>query len=243
MNYTKWSPETLKNMVVVTGHYGSGKTNLSLNMALELADAGEAVTLVDLDIVNPYFRSSDYIEQLEKRGVRVIGPTFARSTLESPSLPAEVYAAFEQKEGHVIFDVGGDDAGATALGRYAHNFSGFEYDLIYVINKYRNLTTTSCEAVEILHEIEEASRLKATGVIHNSHLQGLTDLKTLIDAVDFATGTAELLDLPLVCTTVPTGLFEEASLQESIAPMGGALYPIRIYVRTPWDEDESVLGG
>ncbi|MBK5210859.1 MAG: ParA family protein [Coriobacteriia bacterium] len=230
-------------MVIVTGHYGSGKTNLSLNMAIDLADADEAVTLVDLDIVNPYFRSSDYIELLEERGIRVIGPTFARSTLESPSLPAEVYSAFEQKTGYVIFDVGGDDAGATALGRYAHNFTEHEYDLVYVINKYRNLTTTAQEAAEILHEIEEASHLKATGVIHNSHLQELTNLKTLLDAFDFAVGTAEMLDLPLVCATVPTDLFEEASLQESIAPPGGALYPVKIYVRTPWDEDESVLGG
>ena len=238
-----------KRLTVVTGHYGCGKTNLCINLALDLARASAAVgmpvTLVDLDIVNPYFRSSDYAEILTAGGVRLISPTFAGTTLETPSLSAEVYSAFES-DGVVILDVGGDDAGATALGRFASQVAAVDHDLLYVVNRYRNLTTTPQEAVALLAEIETASHLKATGVVNNSHLQRETTLATVLDSLAYARETAALLELPLVCTTVPEWLADEVSGSPGSASYIQNAYPVAVCVRAPWDDgsgtDEEVSG-
>jgi hypothetical protein len=229
---------------LVTGHYGCGKTNLSINLALDLARGGSKVTLVDLDVVNPYFRSSDYTEMLTAHGVHVIAPSFAGTTLDTPSLPAEVYSAFTTG-GAVICDVGGDDAGATALGRYSKEIAGLDYDLLYVVNRYRNLTTTAAEAAELLGEIESASHLTATGVVNNSHLQGETTVATVLDSRDYARQTAERLGLPLAFTTVPAHLAEEFSEVPGAATYVENAYPVEVWVRTPWEDtpgaDEEVM--
>jgi len=225
----------LKRFTVVTGHYGCGKTNLSMNLALDLAREGRDVTLVDLDIVNPYFRSSDSHELLAQRGVRLIAPTFAGTTLETPSLPAEIYSAFEVT-GPVIFDVGGDDAGATALGRYSAEIAAIDYELLYVINRYRNLTATPAEAAALLLEIEAAAHLKATGVINNSHLQAETTAETVLDSLEFARETAGLLGLPLVATAVPKRLADEFSDTPGETSYVENAYPVEVYVRTPWQD-------
>lgn len=225
----------IKRFTVVTGHYGCGKTNLSINLALDLARAGSQVTLVDLDVVNPYFRSSDSAALLAAHGVRLISPTFAGTTLDAPSLPAAVYSAFDTPDA-VIFDVGGDDAGATALGRYSAQIGAIDYELLYVINRYRNLTGTPAEAAELLAEIESASHLKATGIVNNSHLQHETTVATVLDSVDYAKKTAALLGLPLVCTTVPAGLAGAFSEREGDANHLDNAYPVQTYVRTPWED-------
>ena len=107
---------------VLTGNYGSGKTELALNLAMGFAAAGKQTTLVDLDIVNPYFRSGEKAQEMKAAGVRMLMPTFALTTVDIPALPAEIQSVFETPGDHVIFDVGGDDTGAAALGRYAPAF-------------------------------------------------------------------------------------------------------------------------
>lgn len=220
----------VKPFTIVTGHYGCGKTNLSINLALDLLGEHAQVTLVDLDIVNPYFRSSDYAEMLTARGVRVISPTFAGTTLDTPSLSAEVSSAFDAP-GAVVMDVGGDDAGATALGRYAGDVSRIDHELLYVVNRYRNLTSTPEEAAALLREIEAASHLKATGVVNNSHLRDETTASTILDSLEFARRTAALVDLPLVCTTVPRWLADEKDIVGRVENP----YPVDVHVRTPWE--------
>ena len=217
---------TLNRITLVTGHYGCGKTNLSLNLALDFARRGEKCAVVDLDIVNPYFRSSDYDELLEKNGVRLIAPRYARSALDVPSLPAEIYSVFDSIDGRVIIDVGGDDAGATALGRYAAKFTGLEYSMLYVVNKYRPLTAESGEAAELLGEIETASRLKATAVVNNSHLMGGTTAETILSSVEYAEEAARMLSLPLLFTTAPRSIADKLTRPD--------IYPVDIHVRTPW---------
>ena len=221
-----FDPTTLNRITLVTGHYGCGKTNLSLNLALDFARRGEKVAVVDLDIVNPYFRSSDYDELLENAGVRLIAPRYARSALDVPSLPAEIYSVFDSIDGRVVIDVGGDDAGATALGRYASRFSGLDYTMLYVVNKFRPLTAESREAAELLGEIETASRLKATAVVNNSHLMGGTTEETILGSLDYAAESARLLGLPLLFTTAPRAIAETLTVPD--------IYPVDIHVRTPW---------
>ena len=225
----------IPRFTIVTGHYGCGKTNLSINVALDLTATYADVTLVDLDIVNPYFRSSDYSLMLEARGVHVVAPTFAGTTVDAPSLSAEVDAALESK-GAIVIDAGGDDVGATALGRYAKSIGAIEHDVLYVVNRYRNLTGTPEEAAALLPEIEAASHLWATGVVNNSHLRDETTLATVLDSMDFARASAGLLGLPLVCTTVPRSLAGEISEDPGSKNHIDDPYPVEVYVRTPWED-------
>ena len=190
-------------ITVVCGHYGCGKTNLTLNLALEAAAAGERVTVADLDIVNPYFRSSEYDGLLEEQGVRLIAPVFAGTTLDTPTLPPELYSIFEPQAGRVFIDAGGDDAGVTALGGLHSQLEETGYQMLYVINRYRVLSQTPEEAAALLQEIEAASRLKATALVNNSHLGVETRLDTLLGGLDFARKTAQLTGLPLLYSTAP----------------------------------------
>lgn len=221
----------LKNRItVVCGHYGCGKTNLTLNLALEAAESGQRVTVVDMDIVNPYFRSSEYGKLLGERGIRLIMPVFAGTTLDTPTLPPDIYSIFEPESGLVIIDAGGDDAGVTALGGLHGQLEEAGYDMLYVINRYRVLSQTPEEAAALLREIEAASRLKAAGVVNNSHLGVETDLETLLEALPFARKTAELVKLPLLYSTAPDFSLEEgARLPESF-------WKIKRYVKFAWED-------
>jgi energy-coupling factor transporter ATP-binding protein EcfA2 len=225
----------LKRFCIITGHYGCGKTNLAVNLALDLSAERGAVTLVDLDIVNPYFRSSDFTNVLAASGVRVIAPTFAGTTLDVPSLSAAVYSVFDD-DGVVLVDAGGDDVGATALGRFAAELGDVDYDMLYVINRYRALTATPQDAARLLPEIERASHLKATGVVNNSHLRDETTLATVLDSRGYAEETARLLGLPLRFTTVPEHVMAEVSSAPGAASWVENAYAVRIHVRTPWEE-------
>ena len=218
-----------KRITVVCGHYGCGKTNLTLNLALEAAGEGQPVTVVDLDIVNPYFRSSEYGELLGEMGVRLIAPVFANTTLDTPTLPPEIYSVFEPQAGRVFLDAGGDDAGVTALGGLHAMLEEAGYDMLYVINRYRVLSQTPEETAALLGEIQAASRLRATGLVNNSHLGVETTLETLERALPFARKTAELTHLPLLYSTAP-----DFALGEGEAlPQG--FRKVKRYVKFLWE--------
>lgn len=217
-------------ITIVCGHYGCGKTNLALNLALEAATSGP-VTLVDLDIVNPYFRSCEYRALLDAHNVRLIAPVFAGTTLDTPTLSPELFSIFAPGTGRVFIDAGGDDAGATALGGLHVQLEAAGYEMLYVINRYRALTQTPEEAAGLLGEIEAACRLRAAGVVNNSHLGVETTLDCLTDALPFARRTAELLGLPLLYCTAP-----EFAVQGQALPEG--FHIIRRLVRFPWESME-----
>lgn len=216
------------DIIIICGHYGCGKTNLALNIAAELAANGEEVTLVDLDIVNPYFRSSDYADFIREHNIELIAPTFAHSNLDLPALPAEMYSIFT-RTGRRIIDVGGDDAGATALGRFAPQLRNLPYSMLYVVNKYRIQSSTPEDACGLLQEIEQASRLKAHYIVNNSHLMDFTTAETLLESQQFVQQTAEQLGLPVAFTAV------QRSLVPELAASGGELYPVDIIVKKPWE--------
>ena len=222
-----FKPNAFEDIIIICGHYGCGKTNLALNMAADFAANGEQVTLIDLDIVNPYFRSSDYAEYIKEHNIELIAPTFAHSNLDLPALPAEMYSLFTRK-GRRIIDVGGDDAGATALGRFAPQLKNMGYTMLYVINKYRIQSSTPEEACELLGEIEQASRLKANYIVNNSHLMEFTNAETIADSAGFAAETARLLGLPTAFTSAEKSIAAQIEEQDDI-------YPVEIIVKKPWD--------
>jgi len=215
-------------IVIICGHYGCGKTNLSLNIAVAMSKHGKNVTLADLDIVNPYFRSSDYDKLLDVYNIRLISPKFAGSTLDAPAISGEVASLFVQgnQNSFAVIDVGGDPVGATVLGRFAPEIKRLNYEMLYVINKNRPMTADSSDAAALLTEIEDVSRLKATGVVNNTHLMSDTTRETIVGSMRFARETAARLELPLVMTTAP----------KEIAPTlkQKNIFPVEIYVRTPW---------
>ncbi len=138
-----------KRITVFVGHYGSGKTELAVNYAIELSRLGKKVIIVDFDIVNPYFRTKDAEDVLNSYGIEVIAPQYANMNLENPALPAEIYKAFDDKESYIIFDVGGDDDGAIPLGRYHSRFAQEDIDVFFVLNERRVFTSNIEGANEI----------------------------------------------------------------------------------------------
>ena len=218
----------MKRITLVCGHYGSGKTNFALNLAVNAAKSGEKITLVDLDIVNPYFRTADYKDELEAAGVNVIAQNLEGTTLDAPALTARMFSIFEESMGRVIVDVGGDDAGATALGRFSRQLNESGYDMLCVVNKFRKFISSPNEAVGLLGEIEAACRLKATGLVNNSHLGAQTTAQDILSSVPYAEKTAELVCLPLIYTTAPKSVAGE--LEGKI----DNLYPVDVLVKLPW---------
>jgi hypothetical protein len=243
----------LPAVTVVCGHYGVGKTNFSINLAIDAARAGRAVTLIDMDVVNPYFRSSDYAQDIEGAGASLIAPDYAGTSLDTPVLSGAIEAAIDDAWAHpdrlLVIDAGGDDVGATALGRVSAHIAQGPYAFLYVVNGCREQTRTPQEAAELLPDIERQARLRATAIVNNTHLARYTDAAVIERGVDFAEGVGSLLDMPILAHTVPhfgpitqngatlAADSEEAALVRTISarPAAAPAYVVQLYVRTPWD--------
>ena len=192
-----------KRITLFAGHYGSGKTNIAVNYALMLASEGKKVCIADLDIVNPYFRTKDSEKELGAAGIRLISPQFANSNVDLPALPAEAYSLVEDKSAYAIMDIGGDDRGAYALGRYVPRIKEEnDYRMAFVANCYRPLTRTAEDALAVMREIEAAAGLEFTCIVNNSNLCGETDASTLEDSLSFIDELCRLSGLPLWMHTV-----------------------------------------
>lgn len=212
-------------ITIITGHYGSGKTNVAVNIALMLAKT-QKVTVVDLDIVNPYFRTADFGELFGSSGIKLVAPMYANSNLDIPALSFDL-GGIINSEGSIVIDVGGDPEGAIALGRYGDILKNRrDLELYYVINKYRYLTSTAEEATELLEEIKTASGLPCQGIINNSNLGRLTDNAAVLNSIDYAKQISEAAKAPLLFTCS-----EEKNL-DGITPS----MAIKIYVKPLWEQ-------
>lgn len=242
---TKGIPASLRNalapITIIAGHYGVGKTNFAINLACDCAASGEAVTLIDLDIVNPYFRASEQRAVLEEAGIKLVAPVFAEagSSLDVPSLTGAIAPVLEdagsRPNARVIVDLGGDDVGAGSLGRFSHLVSQREYALLYVINRHRNLMQDPQDAIENLREIEAATRLSATAIVDNAHMKELTDSAALFDTDGYAKQVCELAGLPLVAKTVPPMLVEGNHRALTGTDQENLAYSISLYIKNPWE--------
>lgn len=189
------------NLNIICGHYGSGKTNIAVNLALLAKENDPAlpVHIADIDIVNPYFRTADAESMLTKHGVDVLVPEFANTNVDIPSLPPKLVSLFDMGRNDISFiDVGGDD-GSVALGMYSHLISRAGYEMIYVVNAYRPLIADPTDAYECMLEIEAAAHLKCTKLVNNSSLGAETTAEDVLESVEYARRCAEKCGLPLVC--------------------------------------------
>ena len=210
-----------KRLTLFAGHYGSGKTNIAVNYALRLAGEGKPVCIADLDIVNPYFRTKDSAKELEAAGVHLVSPQFANSNVDLPALPAEAYRLVTDKSMYGIMDIGGDDRGAYALGRYVPGIlEENNYRMVFVANAYRPLTRTPEEAMEVMAEIEAACGLKFTDIINNSNLASETTAETVLDSRSYMEKLSSLSGLPIFATSAVTSVAADLEGKiENILPL------------------------
>ena len=224
---------TYKRVTVFAGHYGSGKTNIAVNYALKISKTEKSVSIADLDIVNPYFRTKDSAKMLKKAGIKLISSEYANTNVDTPALPAEIYSVFSDKSVHAVLDVGGDDRGALALGRYVpYMLEENDYEMLFVINKYRFLTSDAASTVEVMREIEAAAGLKFTGIVNNSNIGEETTAQAVLDSLEYANEVSKITNLEIKMTTVKKELFKE--LETKI----NNLQPLELFVRQSWLRQE-----
>lgn len=189
-------------LIIITGHYGSGKTNVAVNLAVKLKNDGYNVTIVDMDIVNPYFRTADSVDLFDEKGIKYIIPKFANSNVDLPSLPSEIYSTFNHADNeYVIYDVGGDDDGATALAMYKQYFDKCGYNMWCVCNMYRPLISNANHACDLISDINKKSRLTCTGLINNSNLGVETTDDIFNDSFAYINEINRITGLPIIFHT------------------------------------------
>ena len=212
-----------KRITIISGHYGSGKTNFAVNLAFNLKKDYNKVAVADLDIVNPYFRTKDSIEDFKERDIRLISSEYAGSNVDIPALPQEMYAITDDRSYQMIVDVGGDDRGALALGRLTPKIlEENDYDMLLVINCFRPLTPDVNSTIEVAKEIETACKIKFTGVINNSNLGDHTTVDDVLGSLSYAESVANALNVKVKYTTVKESLYGE--LKDKIEN----LYPLKL---------------
>ena len=221
-----------KRFIILTGNYGSGKTELALNLAYSYAKAGLRTTLVDLDIVNPYFRSGEKYQEMEAAGVRMLMPTFALTTVDIPALPAEIQSVFELPSDKVIFDVGGDDTGAAALGRYHHAFERLRNQTVMalVVNCMRPLTENREDIMDLAFRICNRSRMQIDMMINNTNLANDTTPQMIETGETITASCASRMNIPCVVSSGMPGVIDQAK----------CLYPkvtVCRYMVPEWMED------
>ncbi len=194
---------------VFVGHFGSGKTEMSINFALKAAAEGHVTTLIDLDIVNPFFRSSEVKDILDEHGIQLLAPNFARTTVDVPSLPPTIQGVFSREEGVVVFDVGGDPEGALALSRYKPYFDAVDFDLYFVINTRRPFTSQADDIIELMGQVEMHSRQKIKYLVSNTNLSYETTIEIIEEGIKIVEEVASRCQLPIAYVNVPRHLEDQ----------------------------------
>lgn len=220
----------LKKIIILTGHSGSGKTNLAVNLAEQFSHDGEKVTAVDLDLVNPYFRTADFSQLFQESHVELVTPLYANTNLDIPAICFDLERIASGQE-RLIVDVGGDEDGAAALGRYALAFQEFQQqiDFLYVANRFRYPSgeDPAEEALQMLEEIQNSSRMRATALVNNSNLGGRTTAEDILCCQTFGEELSRRSGLPLRASTAPDFLMGRPELKDC--------YPVKRYVKPLWE--------
>lgn len=216
-------------LTVLVGHFGSGKTEIALNLALALAEKGHPFSLADLDVVDPYFRSRECKELLESHGGRLIASSQACLDADVPSMPPEVASLFDNQNIYGVLDIGGDASGARVLARYRRQLRSCNARVLCVINANRPLTDTPEKAMAYLRDIEYSSGMSVSGIISNTHLCQKTELRDILAGAELTAQVSAVSEIPIMCHTVPIHLAEVA--RRVVSPV----FPLRLYMKKPWE--------
>lgn len=217
-----------KRLTLLCGHYGSGKTNVAVNLAFYLKEQYNNVVVADLDIVNPYFRTKDSMDDFKARGIELICSEYANTNVDIPALPANMYRLTADKDITAVIDVGGDDRGAYALGRLVPEIEAENnFDMLMIINGYRPLTPDAESTIEVMREIELACGLKFTGLVNNSNIGEETTAEDIIKSMDYANEVSKQSGLPIVMTTVKSNIYDELKSKiDNLLPLSLQAKPI-----------------
>ncbi|MBE7064089.1 MAG: hypothetical protein IJN25_07515 [Clostridia bacterium] len=214
----------MKRLNVVTGHFGSGKTEFALNLAMQ--NTGKT-TIVDMDTVNPYYRTADAEGVLKSHGIGVILPRFANTNVDLPALPSEIFSVFTDKETTAVFDVGGDEDGALALGQYNRYFSEEPYEMYFIVNARRPLTREPDGVIEILREVENASHLRVTSLVNATNLGPETSAEIILEGQKVVEEVSRRTGIPVAFTAVREDIDIEALVQNPVMQL-------KLYIKTPF---------
>ena len=228
----------MKKVYVLIGNYGSGKTELALNFAINAAAEGGRTELLDLDMVNTYFRLTEHGKMTEMKEIRLVSPNYACSGIETLSLPAEVASAFDMDWDTVVFDVGGDAVGSTALGRYHQDFIDLEpgsLEVLNVVNIRRPLAGTVEKIIRLQEEMQIHSRLKITGMINNTNLAQMTTPAELRDGYEMIKQVSEITGVPVLYTSGRKEMLDIFLAEGHDPKYIGTLMPIDTYMHRDWD--------
>lgn len=215
-----------KRVTVFMGHYGSGKTFTAVNYALALAKLGKPVSIYDLDIVNPYFRTVDALETLNKNGVELVVSPFAETNVDIPAMNAKSYKMVDDKLRFAVADIGGDDRGALALGRFADKIKEEnDYDALFVVNPFRPETRDVEGAIQVKEEIERAGKLSFTGIVNNANLGLETNIEDVLKGLEFVEKLSKVTGLPVKFSAVRRDLIsEKTEIIKEILPIDPIKY-------------------
>ncbi len=216
-------------LTIVTGHYGTGKTEFAVNLALSLAAEGARVALADLDNVNPYFRPRERKALLDRAGIRLIATSQTCLDADIPAIPAELLTVLEDRSLRGVLDIGGDPAGARALARFQPKILGEDYQLLYVLNANRPEVRTPEAAVSCLRAIEETSGLACSALVNNTHLCGETTPEDIRRGAALAEAVSRKTGVPVLCHTAETRLLP------SLTGLDAPVFPITVHMKKPWE--------
>ena len=225
----------MKEVIVLIGNYGSGKTELALNFAFQAANQGKKVELLDLDMVNTYFRLTDRSGLIKSKEIRLVSPNFVHSSVETLSLPAEVASAFALDWDTVIFDVGGDPAGATALGEDFDALPEGSLTVLNVVNTRRPMAGTPERLIHLMEGMERHSRQKVTGFVNNTNLARMANADDLRDGYEVVREASERSGVPVLYTTGRPDLLEQFLAEGHDPKFIGAPMPIQTYMHRDWE--------
>ena len=212
--------DNAKRITLFGGHYGSGKTNLAVNFAINLKNSGKKVSIYDLDIVNPYFRTIDAKEKLQKAGVELVVSPYAQSNVDLPALNPASYKMTEDLSSYAVVDIGGDDRGALALGRFTEKIKAENnYDFLFVFNCFRPETATVEGAIQVKNEIESICKLKFTGIASNCNLGAETTLETIKEGFKMVKDLSLATSLSVKLTAVRKDLADKLEIEGKILPI------------------------
>ncbi len=220
-----------QRITIITGHFGSGKTEISINLALQARKIFEKVAITDLDVINPYFRSREVAAQFENQGIDLIAPKGKLASSDLPIVSGEIYRVLHDPSYQLIIDVGGDKDGATTLGQYYNDLKDLNYELLFVVNGNRPYVSTVEGILETIQQIEMVSRLKITGLINNTNLGVETSLEDIEKGYQLTKAASEKVSIPFLYTTISAGLKEEV---KDFAE-GKEIVYIDRYMKLPWE--------